>query len=157
MIAHALRVAAAAVLVWLAVYGVAHHDDVHDPVDPPDAMTLDKLAPVAQALRSADAVDRALWAQIWEKVAKVVASDADDPLFSDTVSLRAFNVACLNIAWHRIAGNKPGKYRGLREATEAFLADPEIMGRDDVTMTEDVKKKWAKAAMALAYAGTNRG
>jgi hypothetical protein len=164
MTAHILRIGAAVVLVWFAIYGI---DKQHSPApspehDSPAADSTGKLAPVAAALRQASAVDRALWAEVWEKAAGVVAGDevgqyGNDVILTDTKSLRAFTVICFDIAWNRIAGNAPGKYVGLREATEAFLADPAVLGKDDVAVTPELRKAYIKAAKSLAWAGINKG
>lgn len=163
MTAHVLRIGAAVILVWFAVYGIEQKRPAPQPEhDAPASDIAEKLAPVAKALRQASAVDRALWAEVWEKAAKVVAGDevgqyGNEVIFTDTKSLQVFTVICLDIAWHRIGGNEPGKYAGLREATEAFLADPAVLGRDDVALTADIRKAYIRAAQALAYAGINRG
>ena len=78
-------------------------------------------------------------------------------IFTDTRGLRLFTVLTLDLAWRRIAGNQPGKYAGLREATEAFLSDPAILGRDDVALSAEIRAKYVAAAKALAWAGVNRG
>lgn len=160
---HALRIGAAVILVWFAVYGIEQQRVAPQPeLDAPAGDIADKLAPVAKALRWASAVDRALWAEVWEKAAKVaegdeVGKDGNEVIFTDTKSLRMFTVLCLDIAWHRIGGNEPGKYSGLREATEAFLADPKVLGLDDVALTPSIRKAYVEAARALAWAGINRG
>ena len=155
---HLLRVGVAVILLWFAIYGIEQKKDAPPAVDPPAAGLLDKLAPVERVLRKASPVDRALWAEVWEKAAKVVDGDTDrEPVFTDTKSLRMFTVLCLDIAWSRIGGNKPGKYQGLREAVEAFLGDESVLGRDEVAATPEIKRAYAEAARALAYAGLNRG
>jgi hypothetical protein len=163
MTAHVLRIGAAVILVWFAVYGI---DKPQPPAPQPDnapaSDLADKMAPVAKVLSKVSHVDRALWAEVWEKAAKVVEGDevgkyGSEVVFTDTKSLQVFTVICLDIAWHRIGGNEPGKYAGLREATEAFLADPSVLGRDDVALTPELRKAYVRAASALAYAGINRG
>ena len=125
----------------------------------PPAATAALVAPVAKALASASHVDRCLWAEVWTKAAEVVEGDATDSevIFTDTRGLRLFTVLTLDLEWRRIAGNQPGKYAGLREATEAFLSDPAILGRDDVALSAEIRAKYVAAAKALAWAGVNRG
>jgi hypothetical protein len=163
MTAHVLRIGAAVILVWFAIYGVeAQRTPPKPELDAPAEGVADRVAPVAKALRQASAVDRALWAEVWEKAAKIVAGDdvgqhGNEVIFTDTKSLRAFTVICLDIAWHRIGGNQPGKYDGLRDAVEGFLSDPAVLGRDDVALTPQIRKAYVEAAQALAWAGINRG
>jgi hypothetical protein len=158
MTAHVLRIGAAVILVWFAVYGIEQQRPQPD-LDVPTNVDADKLAAVSKALRQASAVDRALWAEVWEKASKVAAGDAtaQEVVFTDTKSLRFFTVICLDLAWHRIGGNQPGKYAGLRDAVEAFLADPAVLGKDDVAVTPEIRKAYVEATKALAYAGLNRG
>lgn len=160
MYATLARIGIAVILVWFAIYGIEQKREAPPlPQDAPSKLMLDKVAPVASVLRSASPVDRAVWAEVWEKAAKVVAGDADsgDVVFTDTRGLRAFTVLCLDLAWHRVSGIEPGRYDGLQEATEAFLADPNVLGRDEVPMTPELRRKYVEAARALAWAGTNRG
>jgi hypothetical protein len=153
----ALRIGVAVILVWFAIYGIEAKRPQPEH-DAPAAGLADKLAPVAKVLQQASHVDRALWAEVWEKSAKTVAGDdSGEAVLTDTKSLRIFTVICLDIAWHRIGGNEPGKYAGLREAVEAFLNDPAVLGRDDVPVTPELRKKYIDAAHGLAWAGINRG
>lgn len=159
MTSHVLRAGAAVILVWFALYGIESPQTVPQPErDAPASDLADKLAPVAKALRFATPVDRALWAEVWEKAAKTVAGDeSGEVILTDTKSLRMFTVLCLDIAWHRIGGNEPGKYAGLRDAVEAFLSDPAVLGKDDVAVTPELRKKYTDAANGLAWAGINKG
>jgi len=153
-----IRIAISVILVWFAIYGLDSRPPAPSPAAPsPDVA--DKLKPVAAALSTASHVDRCLWAEVWTKAAEVVEGDATDSevVFSDTRGLRLFTVLTLDLAWHRIAGNKAGKYPGLREATEAFLSDPSILGRDDVALSAETRSKYIAAVKALAWAGVNRG
>lgn len=159
MYANAARLAVAAALLWIVFFGLDAQEKNPPPSVPtPAEMLRDKISPVSRALRDASAYDRALWAEVWEKSAKVVEGDeGSDAIFTDTRSLRAFTVITLDIAWHRIAGNSPGKYDGLREAVEAFLGNADVLGKDDVPMTLEIRERYIKAAHALAWAGVNRG
>lgn len=118
---------------------------------PSDAMQL-KVKPVADAFASAAMSDRMLWAQLWTKAAVVVGGDAivGEVVFTDTRSLRAFVVLALDIGWRRIGGNQPGKYAGLREATEAAFAN--VIGKDVVTVTPELRKEFAELCRAIAWA-----
>ena len=153
-----LRIGAAVILVWFAINGLEQKRPQPD-LDVPANVDGEKIAAVAKALKQASAVDRALWAEVWEKASKVVAGDATEQevVFTDTKSLRMFTVICLDLAWHRVGGNEPGKYAGLRDAVEAFLADPTVLGKDDVAVTPELRKAYVNATKAIAYAGINRG
>ncbi len=152
------RIAAAALIVaaaWgkvpmpsLALPGVVQSVKVETPSD---AMQL-KVKPVADAFASAPMSDRMLWAQLWTKAAVVVGGDAivGEVVFTDTRSLRAFVVLALDIGWRRIGGNQPGKYAGLREATEAAFAN--VIGKDVVTVTPELRKEFAELCRAIAWA-----
>ena len=155
-----LRIGAAVILVWFAINGLEQKRPAPQPDhDVPSHVDSDKLAAVAKALKQASAVDRALWAEVWEKASKVAAGDATEKevVFTDTKSLRMFTILCLDLAWHRIGGNEPGKYSGLRDAVEAFLADPAVLGKDDVPVTPAIRQAYVEATKAIAYAGINRG
>ena len=118
---------------------------------PSDAMQT-TVKPVADAFASAPMSDRMLWAQLWSKAAVVAGGDAivGEVVFTDTRSLRAFVVLALDIGWRRIGGNQPGKYAGLREATEAAFAN--VVGKDVVTVTPELRKDFAELCRAIAWA-----
>jgi hypothetical protein len=154
------RLAIAAVLGYVAAFGVPSLPSlprVAVSVTEPTADMKAKVSGVAAALRSASPFDRAQWASVWEKAAIVVAGDAvtAEIAFTDTRSLRGFTVLALDIAWRRIGGNQPGKYPGLREATEAVLG--ELVGKDVVPVTPEMRRAYSDAARALAWAGIHGG
>jgi hypothetical protein len=154
------RIVVAIVLGYVAAFGVPSLPSlprVAVSVTDPSPEMKAKVAPVAAALRSASPVDRAVWASTWEKAAVVVAGDAvtTEIVFTDTRSLRQFTVLALDIAWRRLAGNQPGKYSGLREATEAVLLD--VVGKEVVPVTPDMRRAYSDAAKAIAWAGVNGG
>lgn len=126
------------------------------PVDEPSKQMRDRVAPVAEALRPATATDRAVWVELWKKAALVAASDkvSGRTIFGTTDTLREFNAISLNIAWRRLNGNKPGKYEGLAEATEAAFAD--TLGMESKPVTEDVLASYTELCEALAWAGSTK-
>jgi hypothetical protein len=155
------RTLAGIALAFLAVFGLPEKITTpkHSPfavVEPSQELKA-KVAPVADALRNASPVDRALWAQVWSKAAVVVSGDAasTDVAFTDTRCLRQFTVLALDIAWRRIGGNKAGKYAGLREAVEAVLG--ETVGNEVTPVTPEMRRAYSEAAKAVAWAGMNRG
>lgn len=155
------RILAGIALAYLAVFGLPSKltlprlPRVAVTVTEPSPEMQTKVAPVAEALRSASPVDRAIWASTWEKAAIVVSGDAVSPeiAFTDTRSLRQFTVLALDIAWRRLGGNKAGKYPGLREAVESVLG--ETVGSEVVPVTPDVRRAYSDAARAVAWAGIN--
>jgi len=116
-----------------------------------------KAAPIAEALAGATLADRLVWAEIWEKSAKIAAAGTSEPVFADTKSMRAYTVVALDIGWRRLQGVTPGKYPRLKAAVEAFLADPSVLGRDEVAATDEDRRKYAEACKAIAWAGMRRG
>jgi hypothetical protein len=116
-----------------------------------------KVADVAKALRSASPAERAIWASVWEKAAVVVAGDAvtTEVIFTDTRSLRGFTVLSLDIAWRRLGGVKPGQYPGLREGVEKAMGD--VVGLDVKPVTPDMRRAYAEACRAIAWAGYGNG
>lgn len=126
-------------------------------VETPSIEMIAAVAPVAKALRAASPIDRALWAAIWEKSAKVVNGDATttEVVFTDTRSLRAYNIIALRLAWVRMGGNPTGKYPGLAEAAERFLSD--TIGLDVMPVTPELRAKVVEAYKALAWAGVGGG
>lgn len=154
------RVAAAA-LILAAAWGKVPMPSWHlapvapiafPSVDSPSDTMKTNVLPVADAFRSAPMSDRLLWAQLWNKAAVVVDGDAvmTEVVFTDTRSLRAFVVLALDIGWRRIGGNQAGKYSGLREATE--LAFSNVIGKDVVPVTPELRKQFAELCRALAWA-----
>ena len=123
---------------------------------PSDAMQA-TVAPIAAVMKTANPVDRALWAQVWSKAAIVVAGDAvsTEVVFTDTKSLRAFTTLALELAWRRIGQNPPGKYAGLREATEQAFA--QVLGLNEVPVTKELRSRYADLCKAIAWAGVNGG
>lgn len=126
-------------------------------VETPSVEMIAAVAPVAKALRTATPIDRALWASIWERSAKVVGGDATttEVVFTDTRSLRAYNIIALRLAWVRMGGNPTGKYPGLAEAAERFLSD--TIGLDVMPVTPELRAKVVEAYKALAWAGIGGG
>ena len=115
------------------------------------------VAEVSKALKSANPVDRAVWAQLWSKAGKVVAGDATDTeiVFTDTRSLRAYNVLALRIGWRRLGENAAGKYPGLAEATERAFAT--VLGTDVQPVTPQLRAAYVELCNALAWCGAGRG
>ena len=125
-------------------------------VEVPSVEMQAKVRDVAAALAAANPVDRAVWASVWEKAAVVVSAPEGDPvIFTDTRSLRGFTVLSLDIAWRRLAGNPSGKYVGLREAVEKVMG--EAIGLEVRPVTPELRKAYAEACRAIAWAGINKG
>ena len=126
-------------------------------VETPSVEMQQLVKPVADAMKSMPAGDRMLWAQTWTKAGVVVAGDAvtTEVVFTDTRSLRAFTALALDIAWRRIGQHAPGSVAGLREAVEAAYG--QAIGTDVVSVTADVRSRYAAFAKAVAWAGVNGG
>ena len=125
-------------------------------VETPSVEMQQRVAGVAAALASASPVDRAIWASVWEKAAVVVAApDTEPAVFTDSRSLRGFTVLSLDIAWRRLGGNPPGKYTGLREAVEKVMG--EAIGLEVKPVTPELRRAYAEACKAIAWAGIGRG
>jgi len=147
-------------LIWFAVIGPPSAAVKPGPtVTPPPAELASKAAPIGAALAGASMADRLVWAEVWEKAGKAAAGETPDgePIFTTTRGMRAFTVAALDVAWRRIRGVQPGNYPKLREAVEAFLADPAVLGREDVAASEDDRRRYEAACKAIAWAGLPRG
>lgn len=125
------------------------------PADAPSDDLHAKAAPVAAALAGANDADRRMWAAVWEGAARVVEAEptSTEPFITNTKELRAFTVAALNVAWQRIGGVRPDAYPALRGAVERFLADHDVLGRDETTFDAGYAARYAAAARALAAAG----
>ena len=153
------RLIAACVLLAIAICGVPSILSVQDEATietPDDAMRL-VTDDVHRIMRQASDIDRALWAQVWAKVAVTAAGDSDsvEIVFSDSRALRAFQIIALNIAWKRLAGNQTGKYAGLGEACEKAFDD--TLGKDAQPVTPAIRAKFVALANALAWCGINKG
>jgi hypothetical protein len=125
-------------------------------VETPSVEMQAKVAGVARALANLNPAERAVWASVWEKAAVVVsAPEGKEAVFTDTRSLRGFTVLSLDIAWRRLAGKQPGEFPGLREAVEKVLG--ETVGMDVKPVTAEIRKTYAEACRAIAWAGYGRG
>ena len=115
------------------------------------------VAPIAQAMKSMPAGDRLLWAQTWTKAGVVVAGDAvtTEVVFTDTRSLRAFTALALDIAWRRIGQHAAGSNEPLRSAVENAYG--QVLGKDVVLVTADIRARYVELAKAIAWAGQNKG
>lgn len=149
-------------LAYVAAFGVpslpAHSPAVPEVVvSTPSEKLQAAVADVHAALKGANPVDRAMWAQLWTKAGKVVAGDATDTevVFTDTRALRAYNVLAIRIGWRRLGENAKGKYPGLAEATErAFAA---VVGTDVQPVTPELRAAYVELTNALAWCGAGRG
>jgi len=126
-------------------------------VDTPSDEMQRLVTPIAEALRGASAVDRALWAEVWTKAATVAAGDAvtTEVVFTDTRSLRAFTALAVDIAWRRIGQHVPGSNESLRKAVEAAYGS--AVGTDVVPVTADLRGRYVAFCKAVAWAGVNGG
>jgi hypothetical protein len=115
------------------------------------------VTPIAEALRGASPVDRALWADVWTKVAVVAAGDAvtTEVVFTDSRSLRAFTALAVDIAWRRIGQHVPGSNESLRKAVETAYGA--ALGSDVVPVTADLRGRYVAFCKAVAWAGVNGG
>ena len=122
---------------------------------PSDAMQA-IVADVGKAMAGMNPVDRAVWADTWNKAAIVVEGDATakEVAFTDTRSLRAFTALALDIAWRRIGGHPSGD-ADLQAAVEAAYL--KAMGAATVAVTKDTRVQYAEFARAMAWAGYNKG
>ena len=122
-------------------------------VDLPSESMRQTVQPVADALRSLPASDRALWREVWSKAGVVVAAESTalQPAFRDTRELRAYTGLAIDIAWRRIGGHAPGSHESLRGAVEASYKA--VLGSDDVPVTADTRGRYVELAKALAWAG----
>ena len=145
------RAAAACLILW-AAWG--HLPAM--PARPTPSVPVDVPAvaqPVADALRSLPAADRALWRDVWTKVGIVVAAEATarEPAFRDTRELRGYTALAIDIAWRRIGGHAAGSQESLRKAVEAAYAA--AVGTDEVPATADIRGRYVEFARAMALAG----
>ena len=87
---------------------------------------------------------------------KIINSETQTELiFSDTRSLRQFNVIALQIAFKRLGDMPKGKYAGLGEATERVFT--EAIGLDIKPVTPELRAKFVETCNALAWCGAGRG
>ena len=153
-----VRVAIAAGLIYFAVHGlpVATVETGTIELQKPSAEMLQATADVDRIMRNASHFDRLLWSEVWVKVARIINSETDtEVVFTDTRSLRQFNLIAFQIAWKRLGDNKKDKYAGLGEATERVFA--EAIGLDVKPVTPELRKKFVDTCTALAWCGAGRG
>jgi hypothetical protein len=125
-------------------------------VETPSSEMQKLVQPIADALRGASAVDRALWAEVWNKAATVAAGDAvtTEVAFTDTRSLRAFTALAVDIAWRRIGQHVPGSNEALRKAVESAYGA--AVGTDVVPVTADMRGRYVALCKAVAWAGVGK-
>lgn len=122
----------------------------------PSAEMKEAVSKVAFALRSANDVDRALWAQVWAKAGKAAAADSTDDkiVWKDTNQLRQFTETALRIGWRRLGGNQHGKYDGLSEAVESAFSG--ILSNRVQPVNSEIRQKYESLCYAIAWAGIGR-
>ena len=153
-----VRVAIAAGLLYFAAHGLptATLETATIELQKPSAEMLQATADVDRIMRNASHFDRLLWSEVWVKVARIINSETDtEVVFTDTRSLRQFNLIAFQIAWKRLGDNKKDKYAGLGEATERVFA--EAIGLDVKPVTPELRKKFVETCTALAWCGAGRG
>jgi hypothetical protein len=153
-----VRVAIAAGLIYFAVHGlpVATLDTATIELQKPSAEMIKATADVDRIMRSASHFDRLLWSEVWVKVARIINSETDtEVVFTDTRSLRQFNLIAFQIAWKRLGDIKKDKYNGLGEATERVFV--EAIGLDVKPVTPELRAKFVETCNALAWCGAGRG
>ena len=153
-----VRVAIAAGLIYLAVHGLptATLETATIELQKPSAEMIKAVDDVQRIMRTASPVDRTLWAEVWNKCGKIINSETQTELiFSDTRSLRQFNVIALQIAFKRLGDMPKGKYAGLGEAAERVFA--EAIGLDVKPVTPELRAKFVETCNALAWCGAGRG
>jgi len=126
-------------------------------VEAPSAAFQELVGPIGRALGNLPAADRALWASVWSKAARVVETPGtgETQIFADTPALRLFTVVALDVAWRRIGGHAPGSITGLKQAVETAMGT--ALGTDGVPVTPEVRARYAELARAIAWAGQNGG
>lgn len=153
-----VRVAIAGALIYFAVHGLptATVETAIIELQKPSAEMIKATADVDRIMRSASHFDRLLWSEVWVKVARIINSETDtEVVFTDTRSLRQFNLIAFEIAWKRLGDNKKDKYLGLGEATERVFS--EAIGLDVRPVTPELRKKFVETCTALAWCGAGRG
>ena len=153
-----VRVAIAAGLLYFAAHGLptATLETGTIELQKPSAEMIKSVADVDRIMRSASHFDRLLWSEVWTKVARIINSETDtEVVFTDTRSLRQFNLIAFQIAWKRLGDNKKDKYLGLGEATERVFV--EAIGLDVRPVTPELRKKFVETCNALAWCGAGRG
>ena len=110
------------------------------------------VTPVADALRSLPASDRALWASLWTRAGVVAAGDAvtAQVAFADTRALRDFTALSVDIGWRRIGKHAAGSQESLRAAVEAAYGS--ALGKDVVPVTSELRGRYVEFANAVAWA-----
>ena len=123
-------------------------------VPEPTAELARLVEPVAKALGTLPAADRAAWAATWSKAALVAEAEGSTnvSVLTDTAALRACTTIALDVAWRRIQGHAPGSVAGLKDAVEAAMRG--VLGLDAVPATPDVRRRYADVCRAIAWAGT---
>ena len=112
------------------------------------------VTPVAAALKSLPASDRALWAALWTRASVVAAGDAvtAQVAFTDSRALRDFTALTMDIGWRRIGRHAPGSQESLRAAVEAAYGS--AVGKDVVPVTGELRGRYVEFANAVAWAST---
>lgn len=160
--ADASRAAVAAVIVAFA-FGAIPLPSLQyavpriDVPTPSDAMQR-TVAPVGAALRDATPADKAAWAAVWMKGAKVVAHNDPSDMeakIKNTAELRSVLIVALDVGWRRIQGRRSGEYSGLREAVEGALT--KAIGDDQKDLDAATAATAEDLFLGIAWAGLHGG
>jgi hypothetical protein len=95
--------------------------------------------------------DRTAMREAYATLSKAIAEDtSDEPVFPDMPAVRRAHRAALHVVWKGVMGNNPGKYPGLREGLEEFVA--QRTGKDDVLLNPTIRATVAQAFSDLSAA-----
>ena len=154
------KILLALVLAAVAAFGVPASPEAKpapSPIVEPSVDMKIAVAAVHRVMSRASVIDRALWAEVWAKAAKTVNGDATDTevVFTDTRSLRLFNMVALRIAWRRLGDNAAGKYPKLSEDTEKAFSG--VLGLEVRPVTSELRQQYVDLCNALSWCGAGKG
>lgn len=156
-----LRLAAAAVLVLIGVFGIPDvskfkptpaSDAVVDIHEPSETMKKAVYA-VGAATDGMSPIDRFWFSQTYMNAARMVEADGQvpEPSILSTDGIRQINKTALTFVWKGMAANAPGKYPKLKEAVDGVLDS--VIGLDRKKVTPEVRDTAVELFEAIAWVG----
>jgi hypothetical protein len=105
--------------------------------------TVKPIGVLAERARALTKEERAGLSEAYAILARSIESNPEaDPVYPDCAAVRRAHRAAIQVVWHGVFGNQPGKYPGLREAIEGEVERG--LGTADVPLTPALQQQAAK-------------
>lgn len=101
------------------------------------------ITQLAERARALTREERAGLSEAYAVLARSIESNPEsDPIYPDVAAVRRAHRAAIQVVWHGVFSNQPGKYPGLREAIEGEVERG--IGTADVPLSPALQQQTAK-------------